>query len=637
MNNTSTKVQTKPWQHIVVLLVLCLCLPHILGFSPTVSAGDIRRSYTTHFTNGASLRSDNTSLTIEGTNPTLAGEYILVQIFFDFTLHTSESTRIALDGAWSFDFITSTWPEDSGQIFLYSRKEDSFSSPSTALVNGINIENSSEGIEFLVAPPYATNIDLASKAYSNPNGYVFDYASDAVRKQTQDIIGSEKDPLKQALLVHDWLTSNLFYDRAHQFDSNNAFNDPDSVLKHRVTICDGYTNLFEAMLRSLGIPCRKVFGDVIYGTTLETWENENLVTTNHTWNEFWIEERWVAVDVTWNSLNYADADTGELVSLSPHHIHFDPTPETFATSHRALNYGSPSALPNARTLFESDRFTFSQQGNFLQISGKAATADSKRAWMVFKGESMEHYQGTSWIDREGKFTSTLEIKPMRNLSTRRLEMCYVGADNKAQYYFFVDFSAYSYSLVPEFNKDTYAKWNNAWRTRTDQPLKYASPLVKDDVVAIIAAEIITKANARTDAEKAYALYCWMQQSMLRNNGPTQSLSPRDVLSAVDANSHELSILLQELLRSAGIPCRTFQGYTTLYTTTRFYEAPASVQHYWNEAYIDGQWVHMDIAVDIGAPTTDTYYSPNDTALLPVLYGLNPNITAQYYRISSVLP
>ena len=637
MNNTSTKVQTKPWQHIVVLLMLCLCLPPILGFSPTVFASEAQHTYTTHFTNGATLAWENSALTIEGTNPALAGEYILVQIFFDFTLHTSESTRVALDGAWSFDFSTSTWPKDSGQIFLYSRKEDSFSSPSTALVNGINIENSSEGIEFLVAPPYATNIDLASRAYNNPDGYVFDYASDAVRKQTQDIIGSEKDPLKQVLLVHDWLTSNLYYDRAHQYDSNNAYNDPDSVLKHRITICDGYTNLFEAMLRSLGIPCRKVFGDVVYGTTLETWDNENLVTTNHTWSEFWNGQRWVAVDVTWNSLNYADADTGELVPLSPHHIHFDPTPETFAVSHRTLNYGTPNTLAHARTLCVSEKFTFSQQGNFLQISGKAATEDSKRAWMVFAGEQMSHYQGTCWIDREGNFSTTLEIMPKASLNTRRLEMCFVGADNKALYYFFVDFSAYSYYLVPEFSKDTFAKWNNAWRVKTDQPQNYAIPLARDSAVAKLATDIISKAKARTDADKAYALYSWMQRSMVRYEDTSKYRSPSEVLSAYDGNSHELSILLQELLRSAGIPCRTFQGYTTLFTTTRFYEAPPSVQHYWNEAYIDGSWVHMDIAIDIGTPIDDKYYSVDNPDLYPVLYGLNPNIAAQYYRISSVLP
>ena len=94
--------------------------------------------------------------------------------------------------------------------------------------------------------------------------------------------------LKKIEIVHDWLIDNLEYDTTTQRD--NSYNIYGAFVEKKV-VCEGYSKAFKVLMDELNIPCILVKGE---GT------NTQGQTEKHMWNYVFLNQKWYAIDVTWD-------------------------------------------------------------------------------------------------------------------------------------------------------------------------------------------------------------------------------------------------------------------------------------------------------------------------------------------------
>lgn len=87
------------------------------------------------------------------------------------------------------------------------------------------------------------------------------------------------------------------------------------------------------LLRSIGIPCIKVKGYALGISSEGKWTSSNINTSesNHTWNEAYIDNRWIIIDATWSSNNRYE--NGQYIKNKPDSKYFDMSDELLAKSH----------------------------------------------------------------------------------------------------------------------------------------------------------------------------------------------------------------------------------------------------------------------------------------------------------------
>ncbi|MCM1106026.1 MAG: Ig-like domain-containing protein [Blautia sp.] len=191
----------------------------------------------------------------------------------------------------------------------------------------------SGGLAFFAEPEYyKNNYEIYSKRSTSETalGYYLQplalsevdvpelkkFAKTLVNKNDSDYVKLQK--------VHDWVAENIWYDYdlrdGHPDDPGTNHIDPMYVLEKRRAVCGGYAALTEELLRALGIPTIEVYGTA--GAA-------------HSWNEAYVDGRWVILDTTWDSYNqYRNGVYSE--KKAPRHTYFDITLEAISTDHRML-------------------------------------------------------------------------------------------------------------------------------------------------------------------------------------------------------------------------------------------------------------------------------------------------------------
>ncbi|MDP3179811.1 MAG: transglutaminase-like domain-containing protein, partial [Spirochaetaceae bacterium] len=94
---------------------------------------------------------------------------------------------------------------------------------------------------------------------------------------------NERDKIKA---IHDYVVKTLYYDHASLVVDQRKKQDALSTLLNGTGVCEGYTSLTAALLRSAGIPARAVSGDTAGGA--------------HAWNNILVEGSWLFLDSTWD-------------------------------------------------------------------------------------------------------------------------------------------------------------------------------------------------------------------------------------------------------------------------------------------------------------------------------------------------
>ncbi|MEM3754229.1 MAG: transglutaminase-like domain-containing protein, partial [Candidatus Bathyarchaeia archaeon] len=129
------------------------------------------------------------------------------------------------------------------------------------------------------------------REYTQPEEYI-QSRNPIITDHAQSIVGSETNPYHKAKKIYDWIVDNIVYDwEAREKDAL-------WVLRNKRGVCTGYSYLFVALCRAVGIPARICFGHAI------TDSNEE---TGHMWSEFYLPNYgWIPVDLTFRQFAKLD-------------------------------------------------------------------------------------------------------------------------------------------------------------------------------------------------------------------------------------------------------------------------------------------------------------------------------------------
>lgn len=89
-------------------------------------------------------------------------------------------------------------------------------------------------------------------------------------------------------VVHDYLVDTINYDTS--LTKENIYNIY-GALNNKESVCEGYARAFKYILDELGVPCIIVCGMAT---------NSKGEVEDHAWNYVYVNDRWYAVDVTWD-------------------------------------------------------------------------------------------------------------------------------------------------------------------------------------------------------------------------------------------------------------------------------------------------------------------------------------------------
>lgn len=206
--------------------------------------------------------------------------------------------------------------------------------------------------KFIAFPVYQSNLDKVSKYMFDPEALDFyrkatadiESGSDEIITLAERITASANTDYEKARFVHDWIAENIWYDLdAADKYPNIPHKTALSVLHDKRGVCEGYSRLTAAMLRSLNIPCKVVTGELGHMTM------PSALGEPHAWNEFYADGRWINLDVTSDSRNYYQ--NGKLGEQHPVYdtnlisdTYFDPSLYSFSLSHKIIYIDEPPAI-----------------------------------------------------------------------------------------------------------------------------------------------------------------------------------------------------------------------------------------------------------------------------------------------------
>ncbi len=110
---------------------------------------------------------------------------------------------------------------------------------------------------------------------------------EAVRDNVKDTLEGYDDYTK-IISVHDFIVNNAEYEKNPT--SQNVYNMYGALIDYKA-VCEGYAKGFKYLMDTLNIPCVVACG---IGT------NNEGNTENHAWNYVYINDRWYALDSTWD-------------------------------------------------------------------------------------------------------------------------------------------------------------------------------------------------------------------------------------------------------------------------------------------------------------------------------------------------
>ena len=222
--------------------------------------------------------------------------------------------NIVSNSTGSISFYLDKIAEGKYSVNLYASSERYGSYKSLIYGNDIEILYKDGKLSFVPYPYYDHNMAVVNNKRTDEKALAYyRQPSSDIQSDNQEIIdlansitaGITND-YDKAVAIHDWVCNNIYYDWDSYSSKNYTGMDTSALgtLHSKRSVCDGYANLTAALLRAAGVPAKKISGFAL-GVSNDYWP-ENFdpnKDTNHAWNEFWANGRWVILDTTWDSDN----------------------------------------------------------------------------------------------------------------------------------------------------------------------------------------------------------------------------------------------------------------------------------------------------------------------------------------------
>lgn len=117
-----------------------------------------------------------------------------------------------------------------------------------------------------------------------------------------------RSDLEKARAIYSWLTHEIQYDERAYNTRDIGPQDAATVLRTRHAVCEGFSNLFLALGREMGLQVDKVEG---YAKGYGYDDNTPIQSTDHAWNIVAIDGAWRIFDATWGQ-GYGENHGGRL-------------------------------------------------------------------------------------------------------------------------------------------------------------------------------------------------------------------------------------------------------------------------------------------------------------------------------------
>ena len=196
-------------------------------------------------------------------------------------------------------------------------------------------------LSFVQSPVYEGNrAAVMSNSQLRPEEHLdVALADEAARQEIEELAGvivaGASTDYERLLRIHDWVAENIYYDKDSYRAGRPRAKDAYGTLSNRKSTCTGYANLAAALLRSIGIPSRVIRGHALgISAAGKYWDEVDHSETTHSWNEAFVDGRWVILDTTRDSGNkYED---GQFRQGRVKHVYFDPSLQAFSHSHKIM-------------------------------------------------------------------------------------------------------------------------------------------------------------------------------------------------------------------------------------------------------------------------------------------------------------
>ncbi|MDY0280289.1 MAG: transglutaminase domain-containing protein [Salinivirgaceae bacterium] len=146
-----------------------------------------------------------------------------------------------------------------------------------------------------------------------------------IKKQTiETLAGTIKqlssDPVDQVRALYVFIATNIAYDTNAFFTGSSSAIDPNDVLHAKKAVCQGYSNLFNAVCSELNIRSH-----IVAGFTKGYGFNGKMDgKSNHAWIAVYLNGKWSLIDPTWGS-GYLNQKGKFVASFQPRYFMIDPT------------------------------------------------------------------------------------------------------------------------------------------------------------------------------------------------------------------------------------------------------------------------------------------------------------------------
>ncbi|WP_459195687.1 transglutaminase domain-containing protein [Wukongibacter baidiensis] len=249
-----------------------------------------------------------------------------------------ETYNVHADGTYKETFaLDKKWADWEYRITIYFKdKEDR---TYWSYYNEIPLRNIDGEFFFPESAAYKENYFWRlENSYKKPEEYLnVNITNEDEKKEIEelarDIISGTTDDYEKLVKIHDWVADNIYYDWDAYLSGDYVRTDAYGTLKNKKSVCQGYAELTNELLKSAGIPSRLIIGYAIdFNSLEEDWYSIGQNQTNHAWNEAFVDGRWITLDTTWDSRNIYE--NGEFEKRKRRYSYFDPKLEVFSYTHR---------------------------------------------------------------------------------------------------------------------------------------------------------------------------------------------------------------------------------------------------------------------------------------------------------------
>ena len=262
----------------------------------------------------------------------------------------------------------------------------------------------------------------------------------------------------------------------------------------------------------------------------------------------------------------------------------------------------------------NDYLNFTIDDEELNITG--TSQDPNHKWLIAQIKSIE--TGAKKLDTDGRISSDGEYNLRLSLASLPKGEYYVdvyGNDEKYHYYTSIVLSsiimkktedgAY-FTAAPVYGANLRI-FNGNELNNLDYQMTTPTSSRQEAVDAITSlAQQITE-GVNGDYEKAQAVHDWVAENIYYDNDYLNGKTKKTNIKSIDVMNNKYAVcsgysnLTNDLLAALKIPSRQVLGYSLGVTGEENWSQvnfnSLKENHVWNEAYIDGKWIIMDVTWD----------------------------------------